>query len=163
MHLWEILGFQHWILPVATIKLACPLVNPRKHRLLRVKGYLNLPVGSGKLSLTVNSLTRRNSMHRRIELSRLRTTTICELQDEIEGRIILSSIILCNSSLISCLRDRGIRPKCQHFINKLTVIQHKFNKISGRYLHRQCSSILNVKCCWGHQTAYLIFIQNMKN
>jgi hypothetical protein len=39
-----ILGFQHWILPVATIKLACPLVIPRKHRLLRIKGYLNLPV-----------------------------------------------------------------------------------------------------------------------
>lgn len=44
MHLWEILGFQQWILPVAIIKLACPLVIPRKHGLLRVKGYLNLPV-----------------------------------------------------------------------------------------------------------------------
>ena len=48
-------------------------------------------------------------MHRRIELSRLRTTTIGELQGEIEGRMILSSIILCNSLLTSCLRDRGIR------------------------------------------------------
>lgn len=66
-------------------------------------------LGSGKLSLTVNSLTRRKSMHRRIELSRLRTTTICELQSEIKERMILSSIILYNSSLTSCLRDRGIR------------------------------------------------------
>jgi hypothetical protein len=42
-------------------------------------------------------------------LSRLRTTTICELQGEIEGRMISLSIILCNSSLTSCLTDSGIR------------------------------------------------------